>query len=68
VVVHSLEDVRSHWLPYVRVADPESLAARVEELGGTILLAPGDAVRKGSVAIVLDPSGAPVAFQKWPVS
>lgn len=68
VVVYPLKEVRAHWLPYLRVEDPESLAARVEDLGGKVLLAPSDAARKGSVAIVLDPSGAPVAFQKWPVS
>jgi hypothetical protein len=63
-----MKEVRAHWLPYLRVEDPGSLAARVEELGGKLLLAPSDAARRGSVAIVLDPSGAPVAFQKWPVS
>lgn len=68
VVSYPMKEVRAHWLPYVRVADPEALAARVERLGGKLLLAPSDAARKGSVAIVLDPSGAPVAFQQWPVS
>jgi predicted enzyme related to lactoylglutathione lyase len=47
------------WLPYVRVADPAATAARVTELGGTVVVAPQPQVRNGSLAIVLDPSGAP---------
>ena len=30
----------SLWLPYVRVEDPVAMAARVTELGGTVVLAP----------------------------
>lgn len=59
------EDVRSHWLPYVRVDDPAALQARVEDLGGQVLLEASDDIREGTVIIVLDPSGAPVALQKW---
>jgi predicted enzyme related to lactoylglutathione lyase len=58
-------DVRAHWLPYVRVESPEDLAQRAEGLGGTVLLKPREGARKGSVAIVLDPSGAALALQKW---
>jgi len=57
---------RSVWLPYVRVADPDASAARAVELGGTILLQPRPEVRGGSLAIVLDPTGAPLALQKYP--
>jgi uncharacterized protein len=55
------------WLPYVMVADPAALAARAESLGGTVLFAPRADVRKGTLAIVSDPSGAPLALQKWPI-
>jgi len=58
-------EVRAHWLPYVRVESPEDLAQRAEDLGGTVLLKPREGARKGSVAIVLDPSGAALALQKW---
>ena len=57
---------RSAWLPYVRVADPAAMAARAVELGGTTVLAPHAAIRNGSLAIVLDPAGAPFALQKFP--
>jgi predicted enzyme related to lactoylglutathione lyase len=57
---------RSAWLPYVRVADPAALAARAVALGGTMVLAPHAAIRSGSLAIILDPAGAPLALQKYP--
>jgi predicted enzyme related to lactoylglutathione lyase len=56
----------SVWLPYVRVADPDALAARAVQLGGTVVLQPRPNVRNGSLAIVLDPTGAPLALQKYP--
>jgi predicted enzyme related to lactoylglutathione lyase len=56
----------SAWLPYVRVADPAAVAARVVELGGRVALPPSPGVRQGSLAIVLDPTGAPFALQKYP--
>jgi uncharacterized protein len=56
----------SAWLPYVRVADPAAMAARAVELGGSVALAPRPDLRNGSLAIVLDPAGAPVALQKFP--
>lgn len=56
----------SLWLPYVRVEDPAAMATRVTGLGGTVVLAPRDDIRNGSLAIVLDPAGAPLALQKFP--
>ena len=58
--------INPNWLPYVRVDDAVALAARVESLGGQVLLAPRDDVRNSSVAIVTDPGGAAVALQEWP--
>jgi predicted enzyme related to lactoylglutathione lyase len=60
-------EMRPAWLPYVMVKDPAALAARVESLGGTVLFTPRADVRKGTLAIVADPSGAPIALQKWPI-
>ena len=60
--------MRPAWLPYVMVADPAGLAAQAESLGGAVLFAPRSDVRKGTLAIVADPSGAPIALQKWPIS
>jgi uncharacterized protein len=57
---------KSAWLPYVRVEDPAAMAARVTQLGGTVVIAPQPRVRNGSLALVLDPSGAALALQKFP--
>jgi uncharacterized protein len=59
-------EMRPTWLPYVLVADPAALVARVRSLGGTVLLEPRPDTRKGSLAVVTDPSGAIVALQKYP--
>ncbi|MET0621274.1 MAG: VOC family protein [Thermoanaerobaculia bacterium] len=62
----SQSQVPPNWLPYVRVSDPAAMAARVAGLGGRVLLEPTPKHRKGSLAIVSDPSGAVVALQKYP--
>jgi len=54
------------WLVSVMVADPAASAQRAAQLGGRVLLAPRPDVRKGSIALVADPSGAVLALQKWP--
>lgn len=40
---------------------------RVVSLGGKVILAPSEDIRKGSVALIADPSGAAVALQRWPM-
>jgi len=60
------KDVPPNWLPYVFVIDPAGLAARVPGLGGKVLLAPRPDLRKGTLAVVADPTGAVVALQKYP--
>jgi predicted enzyme related to lactoylglutathione lyase len=61
------EDVRPNWLPYVLVENPAAVAARVEGLGGRVLIAPNDEIRGGNVALIVDPSGGVFAIQKWPM-
>lgn len=65
ILQNPFENARSAWVPYVRVDDPAALAERVAELGGRVIVAPRPEVREGTLAVVLDPSGAPVALQKW---
>ena len=59
--------IRAHWLPYVRVRDPQATVARVEELGGRVLIAPSPELRNGTVALIADPGGAPLVVQQWPI-
>jgi predicted enzyme related to lactoylglutathione lyase len=58
--------IKPNWLPYVRVNDPAAVAGRAEQLGGRIIVRASPEIRKGSVAVILDPSGAAIALQKWP--
>lgn len=48
-----------HWLPYVRVEEPKRVAERAKELGGRIVVSDADS------AILIDPTGAPIAIQEW---
>ncbi len=50
--------VPPHWGVYVAVTDVDAAAARAEELGARIFLAPSDVFEAGRVAVIQDPSGA----------
>lgn len=65
VMDNPFDNVRSVWIPYLRVDDPEAAAAKAEKLGGEIIIRPQPEIRNGTLALVLDPSGAPIALQKW---
>lgn len=56
-IVERTEVARSHWLPYVAVADVDAAAARSRALGGTILAPPADIPRTGRFAEIADPVG-----------
>ena len=58
--------VEPNWLPYVLVNDPAALAARVEALGGRIILPAAPERRNGTLVVIADPGGAPLALQKFP--
>ncbi len=65
-ILHSpFDNARSAWIPYVRVDDPAALTERVTELGGRVVVGPHQDLRHGALAFILDPSGAPLALQKW---
>ena len=55
-------EVQPLWLPYVRVEDPEAIAARAEALGARVVM------RDDQAAILVDPTGAPIAVQVWEAS
>lgn len=59
-------DVLPNWLPYILVDDPPALAARVTALGGRILVPAAAERRNGSLVVIADPGGAPLALQKYP--
>jgi predicted enzyme related to lactoylglutathione lyase len=55
------------WVNYIRVDDPAALTARVEELGGVVIIDASPRPLGGEVAFVAGPSGAGVALQTWPL-
>jgi uncharacterized protein len=57
-------DWRPVWLTYFGVDDPVAASARVETLGGKVLLRPSPEVREGTMAVVADPTGAILVLQK----
>ena len=59
-------ELNSNWLPYVLVADASAAAEKAKALGGRVVLAPRADIRDGSLAIVVDPTGAALALQKFP--
>jgi uncharacterized protein len=59
-------DVLPTWLPYILVEDPADLAGRVPGLGGRVLLPADPARRNGSLVVIADPGGAPLALQRYP--
>jgi predicted enzyme related to lactoylglutathione lyase len=62
------EKVAPNWLPYIRVADPTVMAAKAASLGGKVAFVPRPEVRGGTLAVIVDPTGAAVALQKWPLT
>jgi predicted enzyme related to lactoylglutathione lyase len=46
------------WSTYVTVADVEASAAKVKELGGSVLQEPMDVMDAGRMAVLADPAGA----------
>lgn len=59
-------NVQPNWLPYVLVDDPAGLAARVQGLGGRIVIPAAPERRNGSLVVIADPGGAVLALQKYP--
>jgi hypothetical protein len=66
--IHTLPDNRhrhAHWLEFVRVEDVGAAVAKASQLGGKILVDPRADRQGGQIAVVADPSGAPVGLMEW---
>lgn len=59
------QDVRTHWMPYIRVENVSQMTDKAKAAGATILLAPTPNIRNSTVAIILDPFRAPVVLQEF---
>lgn len=54
----------SHWMAYVAVEDVDSLAGRVESLGGKVCVPPTDIPNVGRFSVITDPTGATLSIIK----
>ena len=52
------------WLTYIAPDDIDATAAKVTELGGTVIREPWDIEGVGRLAIVQDPAGAVIGLFK----
>lgn len=53
-----LKDVKPGWAPYIGVNDLPAAVAKVEKLGGRVVFKHTEHPVSGSVALILDPTGA----------
>ncbi|MCO4292881.1 VOC family protein [Solitalea sp. MAHUQ-68] len=65
ILKNPVANVRTHWMPYIRVENVVSTLDKAKAAGATILLAPSPEVRNSSVAIILDPQRAPLVLQEF---
>lgn len=56
------QNIPAHWLTYISVDDLDAVAAKVPELGGTLVMPPTDIMESGRMAKVQDPTGAIVGL------
>jgi uncharacterized protein len=62
--LHEVIDQPPHWNNYVTVEDPDLVAQRAQELGGSVLAGPFDVLEAGRMAAISDPQGAMVIAWK----
>ncbi len=58
-------NVPTTWLPYVRVKNVADTVARASQAGGKIYMQPTQ-LHGTSMAVLIDPTGAPIAVAEWP--
>ena len=67
ILATPVDDVQPVWLNYLRVEDPQAVVAKVDGLGGQVLVDVRDREVGGQAAIIAGPSGAGIALQTWPL-
>jgi len=59
-----LANTPTAWIPYVRVKNVDETAARAKDAGGRVVIEPMQA-HGTRVALLIDPTGAPLAVAEW---
>jgi predicted enzyme related to lactoylglutathione lyase len=60
-----VEGARSAWMPYVKVKDVNETVEKAKAAGAHIMMEPNPKIRKGTVAVILDPTGGQITIQQW---
>jgi uncharacterized protein len=56
------QGIPPHWNTYINVDDVDRMAKEAEALGATIVAPAFDVLESGRMAVVTDPTGAPISF------
>ena len=56
------QGIPAHWNSYVTVDDVDAVSARVNDLGGNLVVQPFDVMDVGRMSVLLDPTGAPLCL------
>ncbi|MEO8209213.1 MAG: VOC family protein [bacterium] len=67
IIKNPVEDVRNNWVQYIRVSDVKKTEQKVKDAGGNVIIPVDSTIRNGTVSVFLDPTGAAIAIQKWPI-
>ena len=62
IIASPAPKLASAWLPYLRVEDVKSAASRAQQAGARVVVPPRATLRDGRVALMIDPTGAPLGL------
>ncbi|WP_163322622.1 VOC family protein [Draconibacterium mangrovi] len=60
-----VEGARSAWMPYIKVKDVNTTVEKAKAAGAHVMMEPTPSIRKGTVAVLMDPTGAQFTIQQW---
>lgn len=67
IIKNPAENVRDHWVQYVKVSNVKDVEEKAKLAGAKVIIPSDVKIRKGTLSVIIDPTGAPVAIQKWPI-
>jgi len=67
IMANPLEELGPVWVSYLRVESPADIAAKVDAVGGRVIVEAQARAIGGDVAFIAGPSGAGIALQTWPL-
>ena len=56
------QGIPPHWNSYIATTDVDAVTSRAADAGGAVLMPPMDVMDAGRMAVVADPTGAPIAL------